>query len=236
MLNFIGVGSAFNTRLGNNSAFIKKDNSLILIDCGGTVFHRLQELNLLQGIENLYFIITHTHPDHVGSLGDTIFYSNYILKHKPIVYFPDKAFLSGILAGLGVEEKMYYINDSKKIIIDVKEFGKVEIEFIKTTHSSKLPSFGFIMSINGETFYYSGDSNDIENKIIDKLKRGEIQKVYQDTSGLNYEGNGHLYINKLIEIIPKEFRNKVYCMHLDGHVLEEEIKNSGFNVVEIFKN
>ncbi|MBL4931978.1 MBL fold metallo-hydrolase [Clostridium paridis] len=236
MLNFIGVGSTFNTRLGNNSAFIKKDSSLILIDCGGTVFHRLQELNLLQGIKNLYFIITHTHPDHIGSLGDTIFYSNYILKHKPIVYFPDKDFLGGILDGLGVEEKMYYINDSKKIIIDVREFGKVEIEFIKTTHSNKLPSFGFIMSINGETFYYSGDSNDIENKIIDKLKRGEIQKVYQDTSGLNYEGNGHLYINKLIEIIPKEFRNKVYCMHLDGHVSEEEIKNSGFNVVKIFKN
>ena len=54
MLNFIGVGSAFNTELGNNSAFIKKQNSLILVDCGGTVFHKLQELNILDGLENLY--------------------------------------------------------------------------------------------------------------------------------------------------------------------------------------
>ncbi|MDD7793341.1 MBL fold metallo-hydrolase [Clostridium sp. 'White wine YQ'] len=236
MLNFIGIGSAFNTKLGNNSAYIKKDNSLILIDCGGTVFHKLQELNLLQGIENLYFIITHTHPDHIGSLGDTIFYSNYILKHKPKVYFPDKAFLNGILAGLGVGEEMYYMNDYKEFLISDNALGKVEVEFIKTTHSSKLPCYGFIMGVKGEKFYYSGDSNEIENKIIDKLISGEIQRVYQDTSGLDYEGNGHLYINKLIQIIPEEFRNKVYCMHLDGHVSVEEIRNSGFNVVEILKN
>ena len=59
MLNFLGTGSAFNTEKGNTSAFIKKDNSLLLIDCGGTVFHRLQELNLLDGVENLYIVVTH---------------------------------------------------------------------------------------------------------------------------------------------------------------------------------
>ena len=77
MLNFIGTGSAFNTELGNTSAFVKKNNSLLLIDCGGTVFHRFQELNIFEGLENLYIIITHTHPDHVGSLGEVIFYSYY---------------------------------------------------------------------------------------------------------------------------------------------------------------
>jgi Metal-dependent hydrolases of the beta-lactamase superfamily III len=236
MLDFTGIGSAFNTKLGNNSAFIKRENSLILIDCGGTVFHKLQELNLLKDVNNLYFIITHTHPDHIGSLGDTIFYSNYILKHKPTVYFPDKVFLKGILAGLGVGEEMYYINDSMNSIISDKELGKVEIEFIKTIHSSKIPSYGFFMNIKGESFYYSGDSNKIENKVIDKIKNGEIQRIYQDTSGLNYEGNGHLYFNKLIQIIPKEYRDNVYCMHLDGHVSVEEIKKNGFNVVEIIKN
>ena len=59
MLNFIGTGSAFNTELGNNSAFVKNNDSLILIDCGGTVFHRLQELSLLDGLQNLYIVITH---------------------------------------------------------------------------------------------------------------------------------------------------------------------------------
>jgi len=32
MLNFIGIGSAFNTKLGNTSAFIRKQGSMLLID------------------------------------------------------------------------------------------------------------------------------------------------------------------------------------------------------------
>lgn len=37
MLNFVGVGSAFNTVLGNTSAcWMRKDNRLMLIDCGGS--------------------------------------------------------------------------------------------------------------------------------------------------------------------------------------------------------
>lgn len=50
-ISFIGRGSAFNTELGNTSAFVKKGNTLLLIDCGGTVFHRLQELNMFDGLD-----------------------------------------------------------------------------------------------------------------------------------------------------------------------------------------
>lgn len=56
MFDFIGNGSAFNTERGNNSAFIKKNSSMILVDCGGTVFHRIKQLNLLQDIKNLYIL------------------------------------------------------------------------------------------------------------------------------------------------------------------------------------
>ena len=34
MLKFIGMGSAFNTGLGNTSAYIKKEDRMLLIDCG----------------------------------------------------------------------------------------------------------------------------------------------------------------------------------------------------------
>ena len=53
--------------------------------------------------------------------------------------------------------------------------------------------------------------------------------------GLDYEGNNHLSLGKLYDIVPREFRNKVYCMHLDKHITEKDIKNNGFNVVEMYK-
>lgn len=89
-LKFLGIGSAFNTELGNTSAFIKENNSLFLIDCGGTVFSKLQELKILEGVKKVYIAITHSHPDHVGSLGDLIFYSYYTLKATVTILFPDE--------------------------------------------------------------------------------------------------------------------------------------------------
>ena len=236
MLNFIGTGSAFNTELGNTSAFVKRNNSLLLIDCGGTVFHRLQELNIFEGLENLYIVITHTHPDHVGSLGEVIFYSYYILKCKPTIFFTEKELLERFLTIIGVIAEMYYINSSE--IIDVKDtgLGQFSIEFLPVTHVDTIPAYGFLMKLDEKLLYYSGDANNISNKVINKIRRGEIYRVYQDTCGLDYEGNNHLSLRKLCDIIPPELRKIVYCMHLDKYITKKEITDNGFNVVEKYKN
>ncbi len=44
VLNFIGNGSCFNTDYGNNSAYYmdKEKQSLLLIDCGESVFERIK--------------------------------------------------------------------------------------------------------------------------------------------------------------------------------------------------
>lgn len=238
MLNFSGMGSAFNTEIGNTSAFVKKNDSLILIDCGGTVFHKLQELSMFDEIKNLYIVITHTHPDHVGSLGDVIFYSYYILKHKPTIFFPKKELIERFLTSIGVSAEMYNLNSSNVVHMNdtqIGEFGEFGINFMPVSHVNTIPTFGFIMKLNGKVFYYSGDANGISNTILDKLKNGQICRIYQDTCGLDYEGNGHLSLRKLCDIVPQEFRNKVYCMHLDKNITVEEIKHNGFNVVDIYK-
>ncbi|PJI09064.1 MULTISPECIES: MBL fold metallo-hydrolase [Clostridium] len=231
MIKFTGIGSAFNTKLGNTSAFVKNNNSLLVIDCGGTVFHRLQELNLLDCVENLYIIITHTHPDHVGSLGELIFYSYYILKHIPTIFFPDKELIEGFLASIGVSTEMYKLNSSKIVGINDISLGKFNIEFLPVSHVNTIPAYGFIMKLYEKSFYYSGDANNISGDIINMIMNGEIYRIYQDTCGLDYEGNNHLSLSKLCKIVPLEFRNKVYCMHLDEHITEKEIKDKDFNVV-----
>lgn len=234
MLNFIGIGSAFNTELGNTSAFIKKNKSLLLIDCGGTVFHRLQELNLLDNLENLYIVITHTHPDHVGSLGEVIFYSYYILNHVPTIFFPQKDLMYAFLTSIGVSSEMYNINSCEMVEINDAQFREIKIKFLPVSHVDTIPSYGFIMSLDGKELYYSGDSNSINKTILDMLKNDKISTIYQDTCGLDYESNNHLSLRKLCEVVDVEFRDKVYCMHLDKHIKKNEIKNSGFNVADVY--
>lgn len=235
MLNFIGTGSAFNTELGNTSAFIKNNNSLLIIDCGGTVFHRLQELNLFDKLENLYIIITHTHPDHVGSLGEVIFYSYYILKRRPTIFFPKKELIEGFLTNIGVSAEMYKLNSFERIDVNDTQFGKFSIEFLPVSHVDTIPVYGFVMELNEKLFYFSGDANNISSKVINRILNGEINRVYQDTCGLDYEGNNHLSLRKLCNIVPQEFRYKFYCMHLDKHITEKEIKENWFNVARIYK-
>lgn len=234
-LNFLGIGSAFNTELGNTSAFIKGNNSLFLIDCGGTVFSKLQELKILEGVKKVYIAITHTHPDHVGSLGDLIFYSYYTLKATVIILFPDEKLIKNFLNCIGVNEKMYCVNSKDKIDINNEELIIKNVEFLQASHSSSIPAYGLLLNFNSKKIYYSGDTNQINDNIIEQLISGEIQRVYQDTCGLDYEGNGHLSLKKLNDKIPVEFREKVYCMHLDKNITSNEINKSGFNICNIFK-
>lgn len=235
MLNFLGIGSAFNTQLGNTSAFIKENTSLLLIDCGGTVFHKLNELSIFDGLKNIYIVITHTHPDHVGSLGEVIFYCYYILGHKPTIFFPNKKLMKDFLTCIGVNNEMYLLESIDRANVSDENFGEVSIEFIPVFHVETIPAYGFIMKHKEGVFYYSGDANSINTEILTKLRNGEIDRLYQDTCGLDYKGNNHMSLKKMGEIIPIELRNKVYCMHLDKHISQQDIVRQGFNVVELLK-
>ena len=90
-LLFLGRGAAFNPSEGNNSAYFIDNNQLFLIDCGESVFSSLMENNLLDKSMKINLMITHTHSDHIGSLGSLVMYSYYVL-HKPInIILPENA-------------------------------------------------------------------------------------------------------------------------------------------------
>lgn len=72
-LKFLGRGSGYNTKEGNTAAYLKKEETLLLIDCGESVFKTIVDNNLIEGIEHIHVLITHMHSEHVGSLASFIF-------------------------------------------------------------------------------------------------------------------------------------------------------------------
>lgn len=233
MLKFTGTGSAFNPELGNVNAYIKEKESLLLIDCGGTVFERLLKSSILNNIKNLYILITHTHPDHIGSLGDIIFYSYYALSIKATVIFPDEKHLTGLLECMGVDRGIYNFESVGRYGLNDKNLGRYDIGFYPASHVDAIPCYGIEIKTESASLYFSGDSNDISSYVRQGLENGKIDRLYQDTCGADYEGNYHLSLRKLAEMIEPGLRHKVYCMHMDKYFNCRDAISMGFNIVEI---
>jgi len=234
MLKFIGTGSAFNTKLGNISAYIKENGILLLIDCGELTFDRILKMNLLDNVSEVHIVVTHTHPDHIGSLGSLIFYCHFIKKIKPIFHSADDKFIE-LLEFMGITyEHCYLYNCSFDRFAEIKTLN-LQLLFIPTKHVKEIDSFGIlILNINTrKNAYYSGDSCEIPKQILYGLECGELHCLYQDTCKADYHGNVHLSLRKLTELIPEELRGRVWCMHLDGGFDVSEAKELGFNVAEI---
>lgn len=233
-LNFLGRGAAFNPKEGNNSAYFVENNQLFLIDCGESIFERLVESGLLESVESINLMITHTHSDHIGSLGSLAMYSFYTL-HKPLnIILPKNAKhlpnIEKILSGFGCTEPMYNYVDEKAF--DGKNETFQSIRYVETSHCDELDCYGLLFNTQNGMVYYSGDTREI-NTVKALITSGQpIDKLYIDTTTANFPGNVHLYIGILQETIPEELKGRVYCMHLNNDSCIEQAKASGFNVVE----
>lgn len=235
-LRFIGSGSAFNTDLGCNSGYILKGKSLILFDCGGDVFGRLKNMKVLtEDIKTMTVFITHLHPDHIGSLGDLIYYSYFKTKlREKIKVLSLDAGIVTLLSLIGVPEDYYdsYIIDTNKAYVFLDhEFGEVIYEAVDVMHYPGMKCCGYIVDVDSTSLYYSGDSCEIPYKVLHRFLSGEIDELYQDTCNLEYTGNPHLSISKLADLIPSEHRGRVFCMHIDESLYANEYKINefGFN-------
>lgn len=234
-LTFLGRGCSNNIFQKNNSAYFIENDELFLIDCGESVFAKLKEHNLLDNISTINVMITHTHSDHVGSLGTLILYCYFNIKVKVNIILPNNALHKEDIINLarifGCTEEMYNIIDEEEYDNKYKTF--TTIRYKQTEHVSQISSYGILFETTEGLVYYSGDTKEINNvkQIISSGKK--IDKIYMDTTTANNPDNVHLYIGYLNEEIPKELKNKVYCMHFNNDECIELAKVYGFNVVEL---
>lgn len=227
LLRFLGRGSAFNVKEGNNSAYIIEKSHLLLIDCGEGIFERIVKSNILNGIESVSIIITHVHSDHCGSLSSLLYFCYYIKHIVADVYYPDDE-LRNLLKILGNVESSDY-NFIRLNLEEDTNIGFAKIRPIKVKHRSDFQCYGYIIYYKHKTIWYSGDCNGVSD-VIDKYN---IDEFYQDTCLGDYEGNVHTSLRMLCEAIPKDRRSNIYCMHIDCDELVEKAENEGFNVVKV---
>lgn len=232
-LSFLGRGSAFNVKEGNTSAFVKNENAILLIDCGENIFERIILKNLLDNVEDVFILITHLHPDHVGSLGSLIFYCYYMKNIRLNILYEDTYSLTRLLKLQGASTSQFNIFSSKEAM-NLNKFGITKIEAIETEHTPEIESFGYKIDFSeGLRILYLGDINSINNCIIQEIKDGYYSEVYLDTCLKDFKHNPHLSIDRLSKLVPKDIRAKVYCMHYDSDDLIPKIIGEGFNAVEV---
>lgn len=105
-------------------------------------------------------------------------------------------------------------------------------DYFQTDHVNEISSFGYMLNINNKNIYYSGDSSTIDEDISKSIHGNEIDFAYIDTCKADYEGNVHLSLRELADVINIEHRSKIWCMHLDEDFSIKEAEELGFNVVE----
>ncbi|WP_279232171.1 MBL fold metallo-hydrolase [Clostridium sp. HBUAS56017] len=90
---------------------MKKNGTLLLLDCGETVFKKILEKNVMDGAKQVHILITHIHSDHIGSLGGFIGFCYWKYKITSKVYFNEKEKIKLFLELLGLKE-----NESFKVL------------------------------------------------------------------------------------------------------------------------
>ena len=232
-LKFLGKGAAFYPVLGNTSAYFIYDKNLFLIDCGESVFKKVYEKDLFSEIDNLYVFITHTHSDHIGSLSSLILYCSHKFDIKTKIVIPKENkyldSIKNILNGMGVDEDAYeFIND---IDLDNKFDLFDNIRYVETTHSDHITSYSIIFEKDNRVIYYSGDTNELDT--VKSIIHGDknIDKIYIETCSERLDS--HIYYEDLLEVIPKNLRDRVYCMHLDTMDIVDKLEENGFKIVEV---
>ena len=238
-LKFLGIGSGFESALGNTSAFFTdSDNNLYLIDCGFDVFTKLKNFRLLEEFNNITVFLTHLHDDHVGSLGSLIFYCYFNLNKKITVRFPS----SDLAMLLKVQGALRFVNFmiTKHGTIESGKKTILEYEFISTPHDPAIPCFGIkIKNTDIDTpqqIYYSGDTKVLFNGLtkFDDIYTMPFIEIFQDCSyEKTYEGAQHMSLDLLCRAIPPKHRNIVKCMHLVS-CTPQQILDKGFRLPQLY--
>ena len=234
VLTFLGRGAGFNPGEGSTSAYFIDNGELFLIDCGESIFKTLLDRKVMDSVTALHVIITHTHSDHVGSLGSTMLYffakkkiaGNIIIGEK-MLHLPS---VRSLLEIFGLRENMYRFVQAQDY--DGKYSMFKTLRFINVQHAGEVEACALLFETEQGLVFYSGDMKDRGPlvEIIDSKR--QIDKIYIDVCS-SRENQYHVSVHEVNDIVPKELKSKVNCMHIDNEQCIEDAKSYGFKLVSV---
>lgn len=233
-LHFTGRGAMLNPSEGNTAAYFEDNQNFYLIDCGEDVAGKLIEMRKLDQDKNYHLFITHTHSDHIGSIGTLIQYLYYKKGHRLNIVFGSGMHYTKeiftILQAMGISEETYNIITIRNLDNTSPLFNKVN--YVESNHgATPLKSCSLAFDTPQGNVLYTSDIAD-PRVITDFLSTNfpdTIDKIYVDTSLTT--SPVHMSLETLKRIIPIGLRHKVYCMHINHPDLIEETKKWRFNLV-----
>lgn len=176
-IKFLGTGGAFDFEKGTTAAIVNVGGKNILIDCGFSTILKLAEKDQAKDID--YFLITHLHGDHVGSLPTLAAYIFHKLgKDVPKIIVPSDTFRNE------VHNFFTATYENKRAeYVSIDEFP--EIGFIDThgQHVSEMQTYAYYFTENDHLIYYSGDigNADVAKGFLETRTESKIQ-VFHETS------------------------------------------------------
>jgi len=222
-LNFLGTGACFNISKGNTSAFFKpNEKTIALIDCGENIYEKIFKNNLLTNIENLVVFVTHMHSDHVGSLPSLLFAASFMSNIKNV----------SVVCECIDEMKLFLkiCGNPKANLISCNEFSGtygIKCSSVPAKHG-KMKASSYFFETNGNKFYYSGDTSEINLEAVKLLKEHKLDCIFHEATSIGY--GIHTEISKLEKVFEPAIRNKVFCIHISNDNDEKLFISKGFNV------
>ena len=230
----MGRGAGFNPAEGSTSAFFIDNTKMFLIDCGESVFKTILERKILDTVSELNIFITHTHSDHVGSLGSLILYAVIVKKQTVNIIIDETmnylADIRALLAIYGLTGGMYHFVNTRDLDGVSSLFNSVR--YVKTSHCDELASSGLVFETTRGLVFYSGDMSE-SAPLLDLIKSGKpIEKIYIDSNNDREPNPHHLSIHLLNDIVPPEIKPKIFCMHINNSQCLADAEAYGFGTVE----
>lgn len=218
IVQFIGVGEAFDETLPNNSQILEWNNLRMLVDCGYAVPHSIWKLhrdpNYLDAI-----YISHRHADHYFGLPSYLTrlaedgrkreieivcaegMQNVILQMIDFGY-------EGIIPKLGFDLVFHEVSWKEAF-----DFHDAKLEFAPSSHP--VLNYSLAVTVGGKRYAYSGDGNFNQNTRV--LYRG-CDLLVHEAYYFDTPSKSHAQITEVIPMAREEGVKRLCLTHLQRDI------------------